>query len=65
MEQLEERINYCLEQECVSDDDKEKIAQRIKEICKQLNGLSEWEIVLVGQVIERLKQGYCFFKISN
>ena len=49
----------------MSDNDKEKIAQRIKEICKQLDSLSESEMELVGNVIEKLKKGYCFFKISD
>lgn len=49
----------------MSDNDKEKIAQRIKEICKQLDGLSEGEMELVKNVIEKLKTGYCFFKIPD
>lgn len=65
MEQLEGYIQYCLDEEYISDNDKEKIAQRIKEICKQLDGLSESEMELVENVIARLKKGYCFFKISD
>lgn len=65
MEQLESCIQYCLDEEFMSDNDKEKIAQRIKEICKQLDGLSESEMELVKNVIEKLKPGYCCFKISD
>ncbi len=65
MEQLESYIQYCLDEEFMSDNDKEKIAQRIKEICKQLDGLSESEMELVKNVIEKLKTGYCFFKIPE
>lgn len=65
MKQLESYIQYCLDEEFMSDNDKEKIAQRIKEICKQLDGLSESEMELVKNVIEKLKTGYCFFKISD
>ena len=61
MEQLESYIQYCLDEEFMSDNDKEKIAQRIK----QLDGLSESEMELVKNVIEKLKTGYCFFKISD
>lgn len=65
MKQLEGHIQCCLDEEFMSDNDKEKIAQRIKEICKQLDGLSESEMELVKNVIEKLKTGYCFFKISD
>lgn len=44
---------------------REKLAQHIKGVCEQLDGLSESDIKVVLNVIEKLKENYCCFKVSD
>lgn len=62
---MNEEIKNIIESQLVleSRERQKEIAQRAKDVCKSLDGLSVSEIEVVMKAVETVLHGYSFFKV--